>query len=436
MDNNNFNNNLNSLGVGNNNSLNNSNMAAGNNNYNQFSNNSNVSQFGNNGILQQNQYNDNLNANSAFLANQNNNVNSMAQNSFQNVGYINQVNQNNNTISDDDLLKAFIGKNYDKITTRRFNFAGFFFSGFYLFYRKMFLYGIVFFSINLIVLNLINNYIVNMLVFLAIGFFVNKVYLSFAKKKIEKIKIQNQGKSLNELINICSNSGGVSVGKVFLGFFVEVCIVSIVMLIIPIIGLSDKNILNFGNAKNNLSIGDATLVEDVVINGYSCSGTKCNIAILNSGNYMEYAFDANNLDLFKILNNYSDYIDVDIYYKDGNEKTIVDYKLYLKSNNEEIVDVTNEDELRGKIGLFTLGTHTDLFTLKKIGGLGGGVKDDESYFYASYTFVDSKNNQYEMKYVIPDNEKELDLVVGSKYELTINVVKDTFDYEIFIKSVK
>ena len=37
--------------------------------------------------------------------------------------------------------KVFIGKNYEKITKRPFNFAAFFFTSFYLFYRKMFGFG-------------------------------------------------------------------------------------------------------------------------------------------------------------------------------------------------------------------------------------------------------------------------------------------------------
>ena len=32
----------------------------------------------------------------------------------------------------DELLREFIGKNYDKISTRQFNIAGFFFTMFYM----------------------------------------------------------------------------------------------------------------------------------------------------------------------------------------------------------------------------------------------------------------------------------------------------------------
>ena len=55
-----------------------------------------------------------------------------------------------NLTNDDELLKEFIGKNYEKITTRRFNIAAFFFNSLYMFYRKMFGYGILTYLIFLV----------------------------------------------------------------------------------------------------------------------------------------------------------------------------------------------------------------------------------------------------------------------------------------------
>ena len=72
----------------------------------------------------------------------------------------NQQPTNFNTTDEKVLLKAFIGKNYEKITNRLFNFSGFFFTSFYFFYRKMFLFGIILFILNFITLNFINNFII------------------------------------------------------------------------------------------------------------------------------------------------------------------------------------------------------------------------------------------------------------------------------------
>jgi len=397
---------------------------------------------------------------------QNNNINSVSQNSFQsnninptpqNVGVASQPINNSTSTNDEELLRAFIGNNYEKITTRPFNFAGFFFTTFYMFYRKMFLYAILLFLVNLVVLNVINNFIVTIGFNIAVGFLVNKIYLFYAKKKIDKIKFQNQQKDINELKGLCSAKGGTSVGKIFLGFLAELGIAFVVLFIMLIAGIggmvgslfnpdnwnitingTEINNNDTDNGTNNsTSTKDATLVEDVGVSGYSCFNSICNVSIEESGNYVDYVFGASNVDLFNVLDDYEDYVKVNIYYtQKGSEKTIVDYKIYLKSNNEEITNVKTEDELRTKIGLYSIGTHTESFTLTEVGMTGFGYKDDKSYTYVDYTLVDSKNNEYEMKYIIPDGSNELNLVEGNTYTVTFEVVEDTFGYEFYIQNIK
>lgn len=383
---------------------------------------------------------------------QNNNDKPISQNNYQSVEYMNQTSANNNINNDEELLKEFIGKNYDKISTRPFNFAGFFFTTFYLFYRKMFLYGILLFIVNLIVLNVINNFIVTILFGVAVGFLVNKVYLYYAKKKIEKIKIQNQGKDFNTIKLICTTKGGTSVGKIFLGLLAEIGITFVVLIIMIIAGIGgmigsffntenwnitiNENKNDQDSTNNSTSTKNSTLVEDVKISGYSCFNSKCSVSIEESGDYADYGFNANNINLFLKLDDYSDYIKVNIYYtKKDSDKTIVNYKIYLKSNNEEITDVKDENELRNKIGLYSLGVHTESFTLTKIGTPGFGFQDDESYTYINYTLVDAKNNEYEMKYIIPNGTNELNLTEGDSYTITFEVVKDTFGYKFYIQSI-
>ena len=92
----------------------------------------------------------NVNVQQTIQANQNINGNNSSQ---QNISSINQINDN-------ELLKAYIGKNNEKITTRPFNFAGFFFGPAYMFYRKMFGYALLAYLLELVVLNVIDNIIV------------------------------------------------------------------------------------------------------------------------------------------------------------------------------------------------------------------------------------------------------------------------------------
>ena len=365
-----------------------------------------------------------------------NNVNSQINNNVSSNSSSTSVNQG----GDDELLKAFIGNNYDKITTRPFNFAGFFFTTLYMFYRKMFGYALLVFLLNFIVLNLINNFVVTLAFNVVVGLLVNKIYLSYAKKKITVIKTSNSQKSIEELKSICSAKGGTSVGQIFLGLVAELGIALVVLFVMTLIGIGSfiGGLFNFGNwnittIKNGSKSG--TLVENVYVNGYSCLGAKCSVTIENvDGNSEDYSLGIDNSDFFSKLGDYKDYIKLNIYYNQkGNDKTIVDYKIFLKSSDEDITSVKNENELRDKIGLYSIGTHTDSLTLKAIGTTGFGYDNDNSYTYTEYTFVDDKNNEYEMKYI--NNNDTLDLTEGQKYNVTFEVSEGTFDYEFTIKSI-
>ncbi len=379
-------------------------------------------------------------------------INPQQNQNFSNVG---QNYAPNTNFNDDELLRAFIGNNYEKITTRPFNFAGFFFTSLYMFYRKMFLYGILLFIVSLLISNFIikNVFIVSVLLGIVVGFLVNKVYLYYAKKQINKIKSENPQKSNEELKNICSTKGGTSTGKVFLGFFIQVGIALVAIIIMMFMGFSSfvgelfnpnnwditingSPIQSNGDDTNSFnSSTTGTLIENVIVSGYSCFGSECTISIEDSnGSTTNYMMNANDGELFKTLGNYKDYIKVNIYYTSkGDEKTISNYKIYLKSNNEDISSIQTESELRDKIGLYSLGTHTDIFMLKKVGTTGFEFKDDVSYTYTTYTFVDSKNIEYEMKYI--NSNGTLNLAEGNQYTVTFEVTQGMFDYEFNIKSI-
>ncbi len=359
------------------------------------------------------------------------------------------------SVDDEELLRAFIGDNYEKITTQKFNVPGFFFNSLYMCYRKMFGYGILTF-LAYIVLYIIVNAIYTPLLPLvtiglcfAIGFLVNKIYLNHAKKKVAIIKAMNNEKSNEELRALCTKKGGTSVGNIFLGLLAQIGIAIVALFIMALIGIGGVigNLLNpsnwntvveDGTNQTNSDSGNTSgaLLEDVIVSGYGCFNSKCNVTIeTTDGNSEDYALNVSNNDLFTKLGHYKDYIKLDINYnKKGKNKTIVDYKLYLKSNNEDISSVSTESELREKIGLYLIGTHTETMTLKEIGMTGFGSNDDESYTYTDYTFTDSKNIEYEMRY--RDDNGALSLTEGKQYSVTFEVTEGTFDYEYEIKSVK
>lgn len=158
------------------------------------------------------------------------------------------INTNQTDVVEEELQKAFIGPNYEKITKNPFNIAGFFFTTFYMFYRKMFGYGILVFLLSLIVLNLIKNPIVTFAFNLIIGLFVNQLYISYANKKITQIKNQNQDKEQNEWKRICTEKGGTSIGTMLVGFILEIGITFLLIFLMLALGMTNafgKTIFGF-----------------------------------------------------------------------------------------------------------------------------------------------------------------------------------------------
>ena len=172
-------------------------------------------------------------------------------NNYQNT--LNKEEDNTTSQSEgDQLYQAFIGKNYHKIMTRTINFSGLFFGVFYMFYRKMIFYGVLILLIQLIVSFFIPTYIAsmpylslipNLLIFLLF----NKLYLSYAGKKIDKIKSNYLHLQIDDLKVECANEGGTSIGNIFAGFFTTIIISFLIGLLLSLLGLglSFKKIINY-----------------------------------------------------------------------------------------------------------------------------------------------------------------------------------------------
>ena len=185
-------------------------------------------------------------------------VNADAEVELQNTQFNNNVVENSIPDNDEELLKSFIGKNYDKITTKKFSFSGFFFSFGYMFYRKMFLYGIVFALIETALVSFIADTTVASISVLIIsilcGLIVNKLYIGFATSKIRKFKSINVNQE--QLNTLCAIKGGTSVGKVVLGILVEIIFAIVIAVVAIIIGFKSSltKIVSDFAAKFNISI--------------------------------------------------------------------------------------------------------------------------------------------------------------------------------------
>lgn len=166
-------------------------------------------------------------------------VNNMAQPAMPNQAAtpnINVVNQSfSNTMDDEAFLKAFIGKNYEKITTRNFNFSAFFFSSLYVLCRKMFWQGLVLYCAMFVSSNLLGSIgkVISLVIALATGLMFNKIYVKYATDEVEKIKQQNPNGNSNAINLVCFSKGGTSVGNIFLGLFIAIVISIIYGMIFP-----------------------------------------------------------------------------------------------------------------------------------------------------------------------------------------------------------
>lgn len=177
---------------------------------------------------------------------------------------------------------------------------------------------------------------------------------------------------------------------------------------------------------------DALLLEDVSLSGYSCMGNSC---VFSGQNEETFKYESEKAELLKIARDY-DELKVNLYYTENEtgEKTIVDFELYVRSTNEKLVDVKNEEDIRVKLGLYTVGTYTETLTLTEIGMTGAGIDGETSYAYTDYVFTDSKDNKYEMRYKF--TSEGLILSEGSQYKVNFEVKEGTFDYEFNIISVE
>jgi len=147
-----------------------------------------------------------------------------------------------NNMSDEELLKVYVGNNYDKLTKRHFNFAAFFLSDLYMFYRKMYLQGLIVDAISICSIYaffFIKNeqliLLLSLIVRFVIGFIFNKLYLKKATSEIKKIKETVSNGDFNIVRATCVSKGGTSIVATIIMLIVISIIFSI---IIAIFGLN------------------------------------------------------------------------------------------------------------------------------------------------------------------------------------------------------
>lgn len=109
--------------------------------------------------------------------------------------------------NDEDLIKAYIGNNYEKFKKNKFSLPTFFFGPLYFFYRKLYLLGLIWIiAISIFWLNPIFLIIITV----ALSTTFSTIYLAEVKRRIKKIKLENKNLGDSTLLEICSKKGGVN----------------------------------------------------------------------------------------------------------------------------------------------------------------------------------------------------------------------------------
>ena len=332
-------------------------------------------------------------------------------------------------LDDDALLRSFVGPNYEKISGRPINFAAFFFSYIYMFYRKMYVYGIVALIIFFALMYFLPSSLMGLSLIINIALLLafNPIYMKYSKSKVEEIKNKKQGKSQTELMEITRNEGGVSTRNIFIAVGVSILISG------SFYAMGIANIMKAAANKSTATQANKSskTIENVILQGHSCINGKCTVTIEDANqNSQTYNLNLSNQDLFINLNRYSDYIKLNL--ELDSSDAIVGYKVYSKADNS-LINASTEEEIRSTLGLYSLGSYNEKMTLKEIGTTGFGFKNDASYTYRNYTFVNEKGIELEMVYEI--DEYELDLDEGTEYNVKFEVTEGIFDYDYKIKSV-
>lgn len=147
----------------------------------------------------------------------------------------------NEYVTEEDLLVAYVGSNFEKIASTPFNIAAFFFGNLYLFFRKKILYGLVLFIIQTVLSRFVNTFLVSIGIAIIIGVSFNGIYIKDAKNYIENLKKKNPTKSNAELRDICKKSGGVSFLYLIGGFFLSIFVGIVVSMVMVTLGFTQTN---------------------------------------------------------------------------------------------------------------------------------------------------------------------------------------------------
>ncbi len=232
-----------------------------------------------------------------------------------NMNENNQIIQNDN-ISDNELVDAFIGQNADKLKNGSFSANTFFFGFFYVLYRKMWLLGAVWFAISIITNLFLSSFslVIMMVLDIIASIEFKKLYVKHANEEVEKIKQENSNATKEQLLTICRNKGGTTVVPIILlsVFYTLVVIISIIAAFSLIGSINDTD--NLDKAPSSEVIGDLkfSVPSLLVKSKYQSDSYKSYNTSIDSSAYCNFNIMTSNAEYYE--NDAKRYLEKNIFY--------------------------------------------------------------------------------------------------------------------------
>ena len=248
--------------------------------------------------------------------------------------------------NDEDLIKAYIGKNYEKFKKNKFSLPTFFFGPLYFFYRKLYILGL-FWIIAIAIFWPNPIFLIMITVALATTF--SSIYVTEVKRQVKKIKQENKNLGDSDLLEKCSKKGGVN----HLVFLV------IIPIILVVIGTINFLLKEYEEEKplakeENYKIGNIsyTIPKGFVKSEYETDTYKF-YSYIKDFEYCSVTFDINNYDYL-----YEEDYTMEMYLKE-----------HLESSTEEIIStpqtITINNEIWTHINKYDDYETEDIYILKK-----------------------------------------------------------------------
>ena len=187
------------------------------------------------------------------------------------------VDENVVVIDETALVKAYVGKNYDKYLRSNFSAFAMVFGSFAFFCRSMYFTGLFFFIFQLSILYFFRELLyiviaVYIVLAMIMALIINPLYLFYVRKKVRSIKKKHPKVSQGDLNNICSKKGK---NNLLMALLLQIVLVALVLFaVIKLVGFDYfKDIYNdivriFEKTKENVEFNGELKFNDLNIEDY------------------------------------------------------------------------------------------------------------------------------------------------------------------------